>query len=237
MKFSYLLLKKIGFNLLGDKYSTIPYVTYTITNSPAGCKLPPQDKQNLWIIYINVEEPITAQGALDELNCHQTPCGKSKVDISLCRRKSYQRIDLEDINSIFYQVISVISHIEVCLTYKPPTPRKIGEALKGTQRQFCKEAFFVKYDKNKDVSLLSYPIQIKSLPEVIKFLRSIIAPSIKEGGCSSAFKCFALHFANDSSQIQSNDLISPTVEWHIMNPSESTLLSWLCTDSLLGLWM
>ena len=32
-------------------------------------------------------------------------------------------------------------------------------------------------------------------------------------------------------------LICHTVQWHIMNPSESTLLSQICIDSLPGFWM
>ena len=70
---------KIGFNLLNDEDFTIPYVTDTITNSPSGNKLPTKAKNNLWIIYINGEEPIIYQGAPDELNHHQTPLGNFKV--------------------------------------------------------------------------------------------------------------------------------------------------------------
>ena len=38
---------------------------------------------------------------------------------------------------------------QVCLPEKPATPNNIGEGLKGTQRQFRKEALFVQYDKKK----------------------------------------------------------------------------------------
>ena len=86
------------------------------------------------IVAINGEEPITAQVVLDELNRHQTQRGKSKIKISLCRRKSYQRTDLEEILSRFYQVRPVVLHIEVCLPKKPPTPKNIGDALGGPQR-------------------------------------------------------------------------------------------------------
>ena len=115
----------------------------------------------LWIVAINGEEPITSQGELGEINFRQTPCGKSKVNISLCRRKSYHRTDLEDICSIFDQVRPVVSHIEVRLPEETPTPNNIGEYLKVPHRQFRKEDLFVQYEKNKDVSLLSVPIPIK----------------------------------------------------------------------------
>ena len=46
--------KKIGFNLLDDEDFTIPYITDTIPNSPAGHQLPSQAKRNMWIVAINV---------------------------------------------------------------------------------------------------------------------------------------------------------------------------------------
>ena len=132
----------------------------------------------MWIIAINGEEPIRAQGVLDELNCHQNPRGKSNINISLCSKKRYQRIDLEETRSRFDQVRPVVSHLEVRLPKKPPTPKNIGDDLDVPQRKFWKEALFVQYDKNKNVSLLSAPIPIKSLSEGKKFLRSLIDPSI-----------------------------------------------------------
>ena len=45
--------KKIGFNLLDDEDFTIPYITNTIPNSPAGHQLPLQAKINVWIVAIN----------------------------------------------------------------------------------------------------------------------------------------------------------------------------------------
>ena len=87
----------------------------------------------------------------------------------------------------------MVSNLEVRLPKKAHTLNNIGDALGGPQRQFWKEALFVQFDKNKNVSLLSAPIPIKSLPEVKKILRSLIAPSIKEGDCSDAWKFVALH--------------------------------------------
>ena len=92
----------------------------------------------MWIVAINGEEHITAHGAHDELNFHQNPQGKSKTNISIFRRKSYQITDLEDIRSIFDQVRPVVSNIEVRLPKKPPTPKNIGEGFSIPQRQLCK---------------------------------------------------------------------------------------------------
>ena len=122
--------------------------------------------------------PITDRGVLDELNNHQNTWGKSKINISLCRRKSYQRTYLEDIRSIFDQFGPVVSYLEVLLPKKPPTPNNIGEGLSGPQRKLWKEALFFQYDKNRKFSLLSDPISIKSIPEGKKVLRSLIAHSI-----------------------------------------------------------
>ena len=61
---------------MDDEDFNIPYVTDTMPNSPPGNQLPSQAKINVWIIAINGEDPITAKGALDEINCHQIPLGK-----------------------------------------------------------------------------------------------------------------------------------------------------------------
>ena len=140
---------KIGSNLLDCEYFTIPYVIDKIPNLPAGHQLLTQAKKNVWIISINVEDSITTQCAFDELQSHQTWCGKYKVNIGLFRRKRYQRTDLEYIWSIFDQVRLVISHIEVCLPYKPLTPKNIDGYLKGTQRKFQKNIYLCNMKKTK----------------------------------------------------------------------------------------
>ena len=159
----------------------------------------------MWILDINGEEPITTQGVLDEFNRHQPPRGKYKINISLYGRKRYQRTDTEEICSRFDQIRPVVSHLEVRLSKKPPTPNNIGDSLGGPQRKFWKEALFVQYDNNKNVSLLSSPIPNKSFLEGKTFLRSLIAPSIKEGNYSDAWKCVARHCANGISQIKGID--------------------------------
>ena len=63
----------------------------------------------------------------------------------------------------------------------------------------------MKYDKNKNTSLLSAPISIKYLTEETKFLCSFIAPCFEEGDCSNTGKFVAHHFANGISQIQCID--------------------------------
>ena len=157
--------KKISFNLLDDEDFTITYITDTILNSPAGKRLPSQAKRKVWIIDINVEEPITDQGVLDELNRHKNPCVKSKVNIGICRRKSYYRTNLEEIRSIFDQFRPVVSHPGVHIQKKYTTSKNIGEGLKIPQRQLWKEALFVEYEKNRNFSFLLDPIPIKSLPK------------------------------------------------------------------------
>ena len=106
------------------------------------------------IIAIIGEDPITAKCALGELNCHQTPCGKSKVNTSLCISKNYQRTYIEDSFSIFYQVRSVVLHIEAPSPKKPTTPNKIGDGLKSTHIKLWKEYLFLQYEKMSDFILL-----------------------------------------------------------------------------------
>ena len=74
---------KFGPTLLDEEYFTIPYIIDIITNLRASRQLPTQAKQNMWVVAINGEDSLTTQGAIDELNKHQTPRRKSKVNISL----------------------------------------------------------------------------------------------------------------------------------------------------------
>ena len=88
----------------------------------------------MWIIAINGEETITAQGVNDKLNYHQNLHGESKVDIILFRRKRYYRTDLEDICYVFNKVKPVVSHVKIRLPKKPLTPKNICECLKDSLR-------------------------------------------------------------------------------------------------------
>ena len=73
---------------MDDEDFTIPYVIDTIPNSPTVHQLPKQANKNIFIIAINEEDRITAQGAPDELNYNQTQHGKYEVKISLFISKS-----------------------------------------------------------------------------------------------------------------------------------------------------
>ena len=161
-----------------------------------------QAKKNVWIVSINGKEPNAEQGALDELQGHQTQRGKYKFNISLYRSKRYQRTDLEEIWSIFDQLRPLVSHLEVILPEKPLTPKNIGEDIKGPQTQLRKEDLSVQYRKNKNINLILYPIPIKSLLYGTKVLHSLIAPSIREGDCFDVCKFVARHCENGSSHIQ-----------------------------------
>ena len=56
--------KKIYFNLLDDKYFTIPYANDTMPNSQAGHQLTTPAKQNVWIIDINGESLLQLKARL-----------------------------------------------------------------------------------------------------------------------------------------------------------------------------
>ena len=66
-------------------------------------------------------------------------------------KKSYQRTDLEEIWSIFHQIIVVVSHIVFRIPDNPLPPKNIRYYVQVPQRQFWGEDLFLKYDKNKNV--------------------------------------------------------------------------------------
>ena len=128
----------------------------------------------------------------------------------------------------------MISHLEVRLPKKPPTPKNIGDALGGPHRQLQKESLLVQYDKNKNVSLISAPVPIKSLPEdknpsvhsLLLVLRK--ATALMHGNLLHATVQMGVL------RLKIFILINHTVQWHMMTHSESTLLLHLCIDSLPG---
>ena len=144
---------------MDDDDFTISYVIDKIPNSPPSHQLPTESKKKMWIVDINGEERTIAQGTLKELNRHQNPRVKSKLNISIWRSKSYHRVYLEYIRSIFDQVRPIASYLEVHIPEKPLAPKNIGEGLKGPQIQFWKEDVFLKYDKKKMSSFIQLPYQ------------------------------------------------------------------------------
>ena len=124
----------------------------------------------------------------------------------------------------------MVSHLEVSLPKKPPTTKNIGEALGIPQRYLRREANFVQYDKNKNGSLLSATIIIKYLPEGTKVLCSLIAPSIKVGDFSDAWKFVAPHGSMVFLKLKVLIFINHKFQWHMLNHSESILLLHLCID-------
>ena len=75
--------KKIGHNLLDDDDFKMTFIIDKIPNSPSGHQFLTQANNHMWIVYIDREEPITANGALDELYIYHTQPLKPKVNISL----------------------------------------------------------------------------------------------------------------------------------------------------------
>ena len=63
----------------------------------------------------------------------------------------------------------------------------------------------MKYEKNKNVSLISAPIPTKYLPGGTKILCSLIDTSINESEFSGAWNIVALHCANGGFHIQGID--------------------------------
>ena len=74
---------------MNDYDLTISYIPYTIPNYPTGHSISTQSKKNMWIFLIDGEGPVTDKGSLEEIKHHQYNNDKSKVNIGLCKMKSY----------------------------------------------------------------------------------------------------------------------------------------------------
>ena len=119
----------------------------------------------------------------------------------------------------------MVSHLEFLPPYKPFTPNNIGEYIKIPHRQFWKEALFLQYNKNKNVRTIFAPVLIKSLPDRTKVLRSLILPQIlNKADALIHVNLFHATVQMGVLTFKALILISPTVQWHILTPSEPTFL-------------
>ena len=108
----------------------------------------------MWDVAINGEEPITEKGALNEIQSYYTQYGESSININLCRRKSYQGKDLEEIRSIFDQVKSVVLHLEVSLPKNPLTPKTLEILIKILSDNSGKKIYLYNTTRKKVLTLL-----------------------------------------------------------------------------------
>ena len=74
-------------------------------------------------------------------------------------RKIYQITDLEEVRTIFDQFRHVVSHLEFFIPKKPPTPKNIGEVLKGPQRQLYKNLYLLNKKRTEILALFRIPSQ------------------------------------------------------------------------------
>ena len=128
----------------------------------------------------------------------------------------------------------MVSHVEICLPKKPPTPKNIGDAVGGPQREFWKEALFVQYEHNKLLAFSQLPYQSNiflqeqnsSVHSLLLLLRKVTV--IMHGNLLHATVKMGVLI------LKVLILINNTVQWHILTHSESTLLLHICIGSLPG---
>ena len=121
--------KKIVINLMDDDDLNITYILYNIPNYPSVHQLPSQANNNLYVLKMDGEEPITAKCAPEDIRLHQNNKWKLNFWILIFEWKCSQRTNLEDIGSLFHQIRPIVSHLEVRLPQKPKFPKNIGDAL------------------------------------------------------------------------------------------------------------
>ena len=125
----------------------------------------------------------------------------------------------------------MVSYLEVCLPKKPPTPNNIGGGLSSPQRQFWREALFVKYDKNRNFILFFHipPQSNPSLKEQKSYINSLLLVIRK---VTILMHGNFLHVTLKMGVLRLNvlNLINHTVQWNMQTHSESTLLLHLCID-------
>ena len=131
----------------------------------------------------------------------------------------------------------MVSHLEVCLPEKPPNPNSLGEGLTLPQSKYTRELYLWNMKRTKIPAFLWLPPQsnnslkeqkysFQSFFQVLRKVTVLINENLLQTTVQMGVLIFKVFL-----------LISPTLQWHMLTPSESTLLSWICIDLLPIFWM
>lgn len=192
----------LNISLKDDKIFNMPILCKLRNRHPWRNHLPTEYLNNVWILAIDNEEPITASGAIDTLNFlrknHRTTC-----IIQFHKRQTYSGTLLNDCRSLFDQferprqdkifksspsspaimnndtIFTPETNYIVDSATPIPKPQFYTDTLRGPFAQLWKEATFEHYDQNASVSLCSIPFDSKDLSPDTKIYRPVLVPQVK----------------------------------------------------------
>ena len=154
-----------------------------------------------WIIQVEDELPITAQGCIDAFYYLQRENESRLIDITLCPVDEPVRFHHQTFRHYFDQCTHLKNHHMVSLPHEPTAHPSIFKCLDSELRTEWKEALNHQYSKNDDVRLVAMPTPIENLPEGKQVLPTVISTRIKSKG-ASIYQFVARMCANGSKQQQ-----------------------------------
>eukprot|EP00956_Cyclotella_meneghiniana_P008309 scaffold11091_cov47-Cyclotella_meneghiniana.AAC.1 len=154
-----------------------------------------------WIIQIEDELPITAQGCIDALHYLQREGEPRQTLITLCPIDEPVRYHHQTFRHYFDSCTHLKNHHMIALPYEPTAHTSIFKCLDSELRPEWREALNHQYNKNDDVRLLAMPTPIENLPEGKKVLPAVMSTRIKKKG-DNIYQFIARMCANGSKQQQ-----------------------------------
>lgn len=188
---------------------------------------------NSWIIQIEDEHPITAQGMIDALYYLQREGEQRQVLITLCPMDEPVRYYHQTYRHYFDSCTHLKNHHMVTLPYEPKAHPSIFKCLDSDLRTEWKSALAHQYHKNDDVRLVAQPTPKENVPEGRKILPAVMSTKIKKKG-ENIYQFVARMCANGSKQQQGIDYefsYSPTAG---MAPIRITLSTAAALDFVLA---
>ena len=193
----------IGVFLTDDTTFNMPYIKKCVHSSPIYNALPNGRHNNLLILSINGDSPITASFVKDELLKIQKSATRLLTMTLIHRGSNPVSSDLATTRAMFDQVPNLLQtrpviaskhNIDPDHTHfvhtpsKPDKPKSIFAAMKTPHHRNWKAAAWQQFQKNHNIAVFSIPFPSSKLPSDARVFRSQLVPEVKDTDVPGIFE-------------------------------------------------
>jgi len=174
----------LGMYIDTDEDYLLPILVRVVKTSDIYDQIPDRHQYSKsWIIQVEDEQPITAQGLKDALYFLQRPTPRT-ISITFCKIEDAVRFPHQTFRAYFDSCTALkFSHM-ITVPTPPVANKSIFKCLDSPLGHEWEQALYHQYDKNDYVKLVAQPTPIENVPPDKKVLRTVISTKVKKKGDS-----------------------------------------------------
>lgn len=174
--------QSIGITVVTDEDYTVPILHTISPSSNLYDEIPLRHNfASSWVVQIEEEHPITAQGVKDTLYALQRSTPR-KIEITLCNMSDPVRYHHQSYRAIF-DSCTALRHAHMATLSEPPAcHNSIFKCLDSEHREHWIQACYSQFEKNDDINLCTQPTPIEDVPKDTKILRTVMSTKVKKKG-------------------------------------------------------